>query len=162
MTLRRNPFPPCLLERLFDNEPKVESEVWDKYHFDSRAMRAVVQRNIAELLNTANFEERLDENRHREIFSSTLNYGISPLIGGYAASHSWNDLEIKIRNALLRFEPRLIADSIVIVPSGEVLSPVHHGIINFDIYGLIDWHPQPVDLAIKARYDIETDRAGLS
>lgn len=159
--MRNNPFPPGLLERLLDDEPRVQTEEWNKYHFDARTMRAVVQRSIAELLNTTNIEGSLDATRHNEVMASTLNYGISPLIGGYASSRNWNSLEIKVRNALIRFEPRLIPDSIVINCSGNRQSPSSNGIINFEIHALINWHPHPIDLALKALYDVETDRANL-
>ncbi|PKH20118.1 type VI secretion system baseplate subunit TssE [Enterobacterales bacterium CwR94] len=159
---RRKPWLPCLLDRLLDDEPRKQVETWDRYHFDARALRKIIQQNIAEILNTANIEERLHPLRHRYTAGSVLNYGISPQVGGYSTPHNWSDLERMIRDALIRFEPRLIPDSIVINLIGDRQAPACNGIIQFDIRALVWWDPQPFDLAIGARYDLETDSASVT
>ncbi|WON77494.1 type VI secretion system baseplate subunit TssE [Serratia sp. UGAL515B_01] len=161
MKAKRKPFLPCLWDRLLDDEPRQQTEAWDKYHFDIRAMRAMVQRNIFDILNTANIESRLTAGRHREVASSVLNFGISPLVGGHATPHNWTIIERMIREALLRFEPRLLPESIIINLHGDKKSPVSNGVINFEIRGLVAWDPHPFDLSLGARYDIETDSASV-
>lgn len=161
MNNRRKPFPPCLLERLLDEEPRKETEPWDSYHFDARMMRTLIQRNIADILNTANIATRLDVKRHGQVASSVVNFGTSPLVGGHAMQHSWSVLERTIREAIINFEPRLIADSIIISLLGDIQAPACNGIIQFEIRALVKWEPQPFDLCIAGRYDIETESAGL-
>ncbi|HDM8325877.1 TPA: type VI secretion system baseplate subunit TssE, partial [Yersinia enterocolitica] len=78
---KKRQFLPTLLERLLDDEPKKLLEPHDKFFYDSRTMRKLVQRNIAEILNNANIDDRLDEQRHKWVAKSVLNYGISPLVG---------------------------------------------------------------------------------
>ncbi|MGQ8817924.1 type VI secretion system baseplate subunit TssE [Serratia sp. NA_13] len=160
--MKRKPFLPCLLERLLDDEPRKQIETWDRYHFNARTMRTLIQRNIADILNTANMEDQLDKVRHRDTAASVINFGISPLVGGYATLRSWGVLEHMIREAIIRFEPRLIADSIIITLLGDTQSPACNGIIQFEIRALVKWDPQPFDLFLGARYDIETDSAGVT
>jgi type VI secretion system protein ImpF len=131
-------------------------------------MRTLIQRNITDIFNTANtantanMEDGLDKVRHGSIAVSVVNFGISPLVGGYATLRSWGALEYMIREAIIRFEPRLIADSIIITLLGDMQSPVCNGIIQFEIRALVKWDPQPFDLFLGARYDIETDSAGVT
>lgn len=78
---KKKQFLPALLERLLDDEPKKHIEPHDKFFYDSRTMRKLVQRNISEILNNANIEDRLDPQRHKWVATSVLNYGISPWSG---------------------------------------------------------------------------------
>lgn len=162
MNTKRKAFLPCLLERLLDDEPKKSTEAWDRYHFDAKAMRTMIQRNIIDILNTANIEERLSKHKHKEVAASVMNFGISPLVGGYSTPHNWTLIERIIREALLRFEPRLIPESIMIGLKGDQKSPMCNGIIQFEIRALVKWQPQPFDLCLDARYESETDSASLT
>nr|CBX70956.1 unknown protein [Yersinia enterocolitica W22703] len=36
-----------------------------------------------------------------------LNYGISPLVGRHSTPHNWTTIERIIREAIIRFEPRV-------------------------------------------------------
>ncbi|EKS6740451.1 GPW/gp25 family protein [Enterobacter ludwigii] len=161
MNSQRKQFLPCLLDRLLDDEPRKQIEAWDKYHYDARKMRALIQNNITDILNVANMEDQLDVNIHNEVASSVVNFGISPVIGRHATSESWASVERKIRDAIIRFEPRLIADSVMIILNGDTESPARNGIIEFEIRALVYWIPQPFDLSLGARYDTETESAGL-
>lgn len=162
MNNSRKPWMPCLFERLLDDEPRKQVEAWDRHHCDMRMMRQIVQRNITQILNTANIERQLHPQRHRYVAQSVINYGIGPLVGGYSTPHNWSDLETMIRQALIRFEPRLIPETILISLIGDRQSPACNGIIKFEIRGKVWWQPQPFDLAVGARYDIETDSATLT
>ncbi len=155
---KKRQFLPTLLERLLDGEPKKLLEPHDKFFYDSRTMRKLVQRNIAEILNNANIDDRLDEQRHKWVAKSVLNYGISPLVGRHSTPHNWTTIERIIREAIIRFEPRILADSLVVNQQHNA----RNGIIQFEIRGLIEWDPYPIDLCIGGAYDVETDQAELS
>ena len=162
MNVRRKPFLPCLLDRLLDDEPRNQVEVWDRYHFDARKYREVIQRDITEILNTANIEKQLNPFKHKQVATSVVNYGISPLVGGYSTPHNWSAIERMVRDSLIRFEPRLIKDSIIISLHGDHHAPVSNGILHFEIRALVDWEPQPFELCLSTRYDVETDSAGVT
>lgn len=157
----KKPYLPCLLERLLDDEPRKREETWDKFHFDQRKMKTLILANISEILNNANIEPQLDEGIHREVACSVLNYGVSPQVGSYSNTHNWNRLEHLIREALIRFEPRLLADSIIVSLNGERRAPIKQGIISFTIHALVMWSPQPFDLCLGARYEVETENINL-
>ncbi|CFV34422.1 type VI secretion system baseplate subunit TssE [Yersinia pseudotuberculosis] len=154
---KKKQFLPALLERLLDDEPKKHIEPHDKFFYDSRTMRKLVQRNISEILNNANIEDRLDPQRHKWVATSVLNYGISPLVGLYAVPHNWATIERIIREPIIRFEPRIMAESLVVSQQLQA----RNGIIQFEIRGLIKWNPHPIDLCIEGAYDVETDNAEL-
>ncbi|HBZ17294.1 type VI secretion system baseplate subunit TssE [Pantoea sp. NPDC088449] len=157
----KKPFLPCLLERLLDDEPKRVDEPWDKFHFDQRMMKTLILQNISEILNNANIEPQLEPAKHSEVARSVINYGVSPQVGSYTNTHNWTRLEYLIRDALIRFEPRLIPESIIVSLNGERRSPIKQGIISFNIHALVAWSPHPFDLSLGARYEVETESINL-
>lgn len=158
---RKRQFLPTLLERLLDDEPRVETERFDRFFFDSKKMRAIVQKDIAEIMNSTNIEDRLDLKRFKLVANSVLNYGVGAMIGNYANQHNWGTIEKTIRNALLRFEPRILAESLIVSPSIDSDHPSRNGLILFEIKGLISWKPYPIDLCINGAYDVETEKVDL-
>lgn len=155
-------FLPCLEQRLMDDEPKKQKEMWDKYNFNSHQMRAIIQASLTEILNNTNIEDSLHPQRHKQVTNSVLNYGISPVSGTFSSPHSWSLLEQCIRKALIRFEPRLIAESIVINPLGDRERPNQKGCIYYEICALVHWKPEPLDLYFKANYDLESSYTVLT
>lgn len=153
---------PTLLDRLLDDEPKNQREPYDAFHFDSRTMRALVQRDLLAILNNANIEDRLDERRHAAVADSVMNYGVAPMTGGWSNSHSWARIEAAVRNAILRFEPRIIPQSLVVRPLHDKNNPSRYGVILFEIRALIFWDPHPIDLCFNAAFDAETQAMRLS
>jgi len=158
---RKKQFLPTLLERLLDDEPRVETERFDKFFLDSKKMRAIVQKDIAAIMNSTNIEDRLDSKRFKLVADSVLNYGVAAMVGNYANQHNWGAIEKTIRNALLRFEPRILAESLIVSPSIDGEHPSRNGIILFEIKGLISWVPYPIDLCINGAYDVETEKVDL-
>ncbi|CNJ53187.1 protein ImpF [Yersinia rohdei] len=157
MMEKKRQFLPTLLERLLDDDPKKLIEPQDKFFYDSRMMRKLVQKNITEILNNANIDDLLDEQRHKWVATSVLNFGIAPLIGRYSTPHNWMTIERIIREAIIRFEPRIISESLVV----NKLHNAKNGIALFEIKGLIEWNPHPIDLSIAGAYDFETNQAEL-
>lgn len=157
---RKQSFSPTLLERLLDDEPKKKRESYDACYVSAKELRAIVQKDIACLLNSTNLEEQLDEARHGALMGSVFNYGVAPLTGKYAGHHSWHIIEKNIRNALLRFEPRIIPETLLVRPVTEKAAG-QNGLVLFEIGGLINWQPQPVDLSLKGAYDAETAKVAL-
>ncbi|UYU31317.1 type VI secretion system baseplate subunit TssE [Siccibacter colletis] len=150
---------PTLLDRLLDDEPKKQQEAWDAFHFNSRTMRAIVQRDLLAMLNNTNIEDQLDEHRHHAVAESVMNYGVAAMTGGWSHAQSWTRIEATIRRAILRFEPRIIAQSLLVRPVLDKDNPSRYGVILFEIRGLIHWEPRPIDLCFQAAWDTETHGA---
>jgi type VI secretion system protein ImpF len=79
-------------------------------------MREIVQRDLAHLLNTTNAEDLIDRTRHADAAASTLNFGVPPLAGSYLSERKWADIERIIRRAIHDYEPRLIPETVTVVP----------------------------------------------
>ncbi len=162
MKNNKQQFLPTLFDRLIDDHPKERTEPFDKFYFDSRRMRAIILRDIGTILNSENIERKLEKYKNCPAISSIVNYGIAPVTGAYATQYGWDIVEEILRNALLRFETRIIAESLVISPILGKNTHTQNGIIIFDIRALIHWNPYPLDLAIKGLYDIETQKVNLT
>jgi type VI secretion system protein ImpF len=150
---------PTLLERLQDDEPKSPH---DRVRpVDIRMMRSIVQKDIADLINHINIEDTLDERQHKFVMESVLNYGVSALIGTQENHHNWNVIEKTIRNAILRFEPRIIPETLLVRSLQDKDGLARHAVVLFEIRALIHWQPRPVDLCMNGRYDFESEKVDL-
>ena len=153
---------PALLDRLIDDHPKERREPSDKFYFDSRKMREVILRDLLTIFSTENTEGELQRYSKSPVVDSVINYGIAPLTGVYARQLSWEQVEEKLRRAILRFESRVIPDSLIITPLAGKDQYAQYGIIVFEIRTLVYWDPYPLDLRIKGSYDMETQQVSLN
>lgn len=152
-------YPPTLLERLQDDEPKSSHDRLKAV--DMKTMRHIVQKDITDLINHSNMEDRLDEHKHKLVMESVINFGISPLIGTQENRHDWNAIEQKIRKTILCFEPRIIPESLVICSLQDNKDTTRYANVFLEIRGLIYWRPQPIDLCMNGRYDFESEKVEL-
>ncbi|HEY1843945.1 MAG TPA: GPW/gp25 family protein [Buttiauxella sp.] len=157
---RKRIYLPTLLERLQDDEPRSPNDRVKP--IDVRKMRALVQKDIADLINHTNIEDTLDEYRHKKILESVLNYGVPALIGTQENHRNWNVIEKVIRNTILRFEPRIVPETLLVRSLQEKDGLARHAVILFEIRGLIYWQPKPVDLCMSGRYDFESEKVDLT
>lgn len=93
------------------------------------------------------------------IVASVINHGLAPLSGKYATPQSWVVMEQAIRDALLRFEPRILPESLVVRPKRELTSGTT---LRFEIAALLYWQPDPVELMINGSYDTQTEQTTLT
>ncbi|MBL7635704.1 type VI secretion system baseplate subunit TssE [Atlantibacter hermannii] len=159
---KKRPYLPTLFDRLLDDEPKQLHEAYDVCFYDARTMRRLVQRDIAAILNNTNIEDRLEEKRDAPALESVVNYGVAAMTGKFGSSDNWALMEKRIRSALLRFEPRLIPESLLVRLLTGKDEPSRGGLILFEIRALIYWDPNPIDLCVNGVYDRETEHIALS
>ncbi|KLG05496.1 lysozyme [Enterobacter cloacae subsp. cloacae] len=150
---------PTLLERLQDDEPKSPHD--RARPVDIKTIRRLVQRDIIDLINHTNIEDTLDVQRYKAVRESVLNYGIPALIGSQKNRNNWNIIEQAIRKAIIRFEPRIIPETLLVCSLQERKDVVRYSAILFEIRGLIDWQPHPIDLFMNGRYDLESEKVEL-
>jgi len=150
---------PTLLERLQDDEPKSPHD--RARPVDVKTIRQLVQKDIADLINHTNIEDTLNEQRYKAVTESVLNYGIPALIGRHENRNNWQVIELAIRKAIIRFEPRIIPETLLVRSLQEKEQMTRHAVIAFEIRGLIDWQPHPVDLSMNGRYDMESEKMDL-
>ncbi|MGF6477906.1 type VI secretion system baseplate subunit TssE [Paraburkholderia sp. JPY419] len=152
----RQAYMPSLIDRLLDDAPARRSERPDAYAPNSEGMRRIIQRDLSLLLNTTNLDDEMDIARYPMLAESVVNYGIPALSGSYLASRNWETVEKMVRNAIVRFEPRLIPESLRIRPLNSE-NPVRYSQLVFEIHGLMRWSPYPLEFRIQSAFDIETN-----
>lgn len=152
---------PCLLDRLTDDEPGKQQESRNQRVMSAKRYRQAVLRDLAWLLNTyANAEhDGLDE--FEEIPSSVLNFGVQNVAGMTASSLSVDDMRYRLTEALRRFEPRIIPNTISIVMTDDK-EEMSNRSIRFEIRGNLWTQPIPESLFIKTELDLETGKCKLN
>ena len=87
---------------------------------------------------------------------SVLNYGLPPMSGQLASRVDVSVLERTIRQAILRFEPRVMEDSLEVkaIDASSVLDT--HNVIEFEIRGFMWAQPVPLRLMLQTDLDLET------
>ncbi|MGY8619828.1 type VI secretion system baseplate subunit TssE, partial [Pantoea agglomerans] len=147
---RKQQYLPTLLQRLQDDEPK---SLYDRTKLiDMKGMRNLIQKEIVDLINHTNIEYRLNDKQHKLIMGSILNYGVPTLIGTQENHKNWIAIEKTIRNSILRFEPRIIPETLLVRSLQDKEGAARHAVMPFEICGLIYWQPKLVDLCMRGRY----------
>jgi type VI secretion system protein ImpF len=150
---------PTLFDRLRDEAPSRASESPSDYTVTPAQMRDIVQRDLAYLLNTTSAEDLIDRTRHADAASSTLNFGVPPLAGSYLSERKWADIERIIRRAIQDYEPRLIPETVTVVPlMKEGGAAGEYNVLLFEIRALINLQPYPLAFTVQSAVDLETNR----
>lgn len=152
---------PTLFDRLCDDAPSAATEAPEAYASSRAQMRAIIQRDLALLLNTTDQSDVIDSVRFPEAAQSTLNYGVPALAGGYLSEKKWADIEAMIRRAILRFEPRLLPQTLVVRPLLKEQAGAHYNVLTFEISGHIQMQPYPLEFTVQSNVDLETNRIEL-
>ncbi|MEX8496334.1 type VI secretion system baseplate subunit TssE [Leptothrix ochracea] len=146
----RDRLQPALLDRLTDDGTDA-----DQQHSLSRSqLRAAVLRDLSWLLNAVQpMPERLALYPH--VAHSVLNYGLVPVSGQLASKIDIHHIERDLREALLRFEPRLLEEglSVQAVETSGMLD--RHNVIEFEIRGFLWAQPVPLELLLRTQLDLE-------
>lgn len=151
---------PSLFDRLRDNAPRALHEHADAYAPSAAGMQRLIQRDLALLLNTCNLGVAIDATRHPQAARSAVNYGLPPLSGGLRVNHSPAAIEKLVRDTIVAFEPRLIAESLsvrVLPPKG----PGSYNVIHLEIKALMHWSPYPLEFLVQSLYDLESSHASI-
>jgi type VI secretion system protein ImpF len=103
-----------------------------------------------------------------QVAGSVLQFGLPPLSGRLASSLDVTVLEGLIRQAIVRFEPRILPESLQVraLEAGSVLDT--HNVIEFEIRGELWSHPVPLEVLLRTQLDLEAgqvqvrDAAGVA
>lgn len=128
-------------------------------------VRDSVKRDLSWLMNCRSFymEEQsemgckmtpLNEEKYPYVAASVINYGVNDLTGRTASSVGRSQLEKMMRQALLRFESRIIPESLDLNVVFEE-SMQDHNVLMFDIDAMLWAEPAPVHLQIRTELDLE-------
>lgn len=152
---------PSLLDRLTDHAPGEKVEAREQRVMSYRQLRQSVLRDLSWLLNTTAFEAMEDLSAAPYVARSVINYGIPSLSGSNFSSLDAGKLEQKIKQAIVNFEPRILATSlnVDIVLAEDQMS---HKSVSFKIEGDLWAQPLPVHLYIRSDLDLETGEFKVS
>jgi type VI secretion system protein ImpF len=153
---------PTLLDRLRDDAPQRLTEAPQEYAMTRAQMRDILQRDLAFLLNTTNVEDQIDRSRYPEAAASTVNFGVPPLAGAWLASRKWADIEETVRRAIREFEPRVIPQTLAVVPLAMEGAKNPHNVLAFEIRGMIHMDPYPLEFLVQSSLDLETSRMNVA
>lgn len=148
---------PALLDRLIDDEPEKTVEARESRLITVRKLREAVLRDLTWLFNSSwHSEGEIDSKLYPHARNSTLAYGLPPLAGNTASGFEAATLENSIRQAIERFEPRLVPESLRIraMLSGKSLD--HHNQIQVEIRGSLWSVPVPIELLLHTDVDLES------
>jgi len=152
---------PCLLDRLTDDAPKKTSESRNQRVMSLQKYREAVLRDLLWLLNTHADSEQSGLDGFEEIPSSVLNFGVQNVAGMTASSLHVDDMRFILTEALQRFEPRIIPDTVSIIAAADPDEANHSRSLSFEIRGVLWTQPIPESLFIRTELDLETGKSRL-
>ena len=157
---------PCLLDRLTDEAPGCQFELAESCLAGQSRLRAAVLRDLGWLMNATRPGAGESLEAWPEARRSVLNYGLPALGGQTSSTLDLQALERAIREAILRFEPRLLADTLEVEADADALWQQRgldgHNRISLRICGQIRAQPMPLELLLRTEWDLETGQVSLS
>jgi type VI secretion system protein ImpF len=154
---RKAQFMPVLLDRLTDEFPDRRSET-GKLGISRTDYYNAVIRDLAWLLNSTQFESQDSLTLPPRVRNSTLNYGLAPISGRRYSELDLPEIAKSIRHAVATFEPRILADTVVVSPCHDPVSNAHNLAV-FEISAKLWFEPSPIDLYVRTELDMEAGHA---
>lgn len=179
----RDRLQPALLDRLTDDAPANLTESEAQRVMSKAALRKAVLRDLAWLFNATQTQHRPagppqpqaqaqtqtqtpshtpSSPMHPAVANSVLNYGLPPLAGQRVSRLDVHELERIITQAIHRFEPRILPDTLQVraIESDNVLHT--HNMIEFEIRGQLWAQPVPLEILLRTRMDLEAGQVEVS
>jgi type VI secretion system protein ImpF len=150
----RNRLQPALLDRLTDDEPEQRSEAESHRVMSKAQLRQAVLRDLAALFNSVEPLGR-DADAYPLVRESVLNYGLPALSGQLASKLDIGVLEAAIRDAILRYEPRILPDTLQVVALEATSVLDTHNVVEFEIRGHLWSQPVPLEILLRTQLDLE-------
>ena len=150
----RNRLQPALLDRLTDDEPENRKEAESHRVMSRTQLREAVLRDLGALFNSVQPLGAAAE-PYPLLADSVLNFGLPPLSGQLASKLDVSMLEATIRQAILRFEPRILPDTLQVRAQESTTVLDTHNVIDFEIRGHLWSQPVPLEILLRTQLDLE-------
>ena len=156
----RDRLQPALLDRLTDENPENTRDADERRVLNKHQLRQAVLRDLSWLLNAVQVLGKQGEDAPHAA-ESVINFGLPPMSGQLASKIDLPGLEQSIRQAILRFEPRILEHSLSVkaIDGGAMLDA--HNIIEFEIRGFLWAQPIPLELLLRTQLDLEAGQVKL-
>ena len=153
---------PSLLDRLTDDDPTSRVEAPEVRILSKARLRAAVLRDLGALMNATRLQASEDLSDWPEVEKSVLNFGLPAFSGATASSIDVDELERALREAILRFEPRILADTLKVEAIAQDSVMAWHNVVSCRISGQIWAQPVPLDMLLRTEVDLETGQVSLA
>jgi len=156
----RDRLQPALLDRLTDSAPQSRVESDEHRVMNKARIREAVLRDLSWLLNAVQPLSAQAE-RYPQAADSVLNFGLPPMSGLLASRIDIGVLERALKQAIVRFEPRIMAETLQVkaLDAASVLDT--HNVIEFEISGFVWAQPVPLELLLRTQLDLEAGQVEL-
>jgi len=156
---------PSLLDRLRDDAPHERAEARERRAFSMADLRRAVRRDLEYLFNTVCLESVTSLDAVPELRSSVVNYGLPALSGNTPNATDRAVVRKRLRDAIVAFEPRILADTLRVVleeagADGATAGSGEGSSMVFRIEGML-WG-QPLPEALFLRTEVDLDRGDVS
>lgn len=150
----RDRLQPALIDRLTDDAPHERVESEDHRVMSKSQVRQAVLRDLGWLLNSVQPLAATGDLSHW-VIGSVLNFGLPPISGQLASKIDVTMLERSIAQAILRFEPRILPETLKVhaLESESVMDT--HNMIEFEIRGHLWAQPVPLEILLRTKLDLE-------
>jgi type VI secretion system protein ImpF len=161
---------PSLLDRLTDHQPGVQQEALADRVLNKKQLREAVLRDLSWLFNSTMQEPPIitpDVERQRmwaeapEARDSVLNFGIPSLSGITVSYLEFPRLEQAIRQAIVRFEPRIDPKTLEVKISNDLATGLKPTSLRLVIKGQMWNQPVPLELLLSADVDVDTGQTAV-
>lgn len=146
---------PCFLDRLTDKYPKAKKESREFRVVNRKQYRASVARDLEYLFNNLTRPGDGLIGDYSYVKQSVVNYGVKNVSGEWSGTDANRQLIQAIKDAITKFEPRIIKNTLSIrkseLPGSRQKSKIH-----FEIEGELWAEPISEKLFIKTEIDLET------
>lgn len=153
---------PSLLDRLTDDAPTVLTEPREARVLTKGQLRTAVLRDLAALMNAICLGAGDDLSAYPEVERSVLNYGMPAFAGETASTLDVHDLEEGIRSAILRFEPRVLPNTLLVEAMATDNGLGWHNVVSVRISAQVWAQPVPLELLLRTEVDLETGQVALA
>jgi type VI secretion system protein ImpF len=161
---------PSLLDRLTDHDPGAKQEPLDARVLNRRQLRDAVLRDLSWLFNAVCEEPDpiFGDPERVELWQSVphardsvLNFGVLPLTGQSLSVHNFPLIEAQIRQAIIRFEPRLDPATVEVQIANDMTTGLRPTALRLVIKGQMWNQPVPLELLLSADVDVDTGQAAV-
>lgn len=151
----RDKLQPSLLDRLTDDEPDKREESASQRLISHSTLRRHVLRDLQWLFNTINSEAQHDLAPFSQVRRSVLNFGVAPLAGQRMSDIEWHDIQRKLTEAIINFEPRILPQGLQVRCISDTRSLNLHNVLSIEIKGRLWCVPYPLEFLFRTDVDLE-------
>ncbi len=150
----RDRLQPALLDRLTDDEPTRRDEADARRTMTRAQLRQAVLRDLGALFNATQPLGRAAAD-WPQLAGTVLNFGLPALSGQLASKVDISHLERSIRQAIVRYEPRILPGTLEVRALEATSVMDTHNVIEFEIRGHLWAQPVPLEMLLRTRMDLE-------